>query len=446
MAGLHATIGVLSALKQRHATGRGQHVEVDLLSSALSGLVNQTSAFVAGGVVPFRMGNSHPSLFPYEPLPCSDGDLIITAGNDGQFRKLCEVLGLPELADDPRFLRNEDRNAHRDELRPLLVERLRTRTKMEWFRDIIGAGVPCGPINTVDQGVAFAEEVGLDPVVTVGEGADAVPSIRNPIRFSDSAPPTGCHRRGSTSTARRSAAGWAPPQEELVTESRVPDRPGGLDPRVDHAPRLRPGPRRHGHRRLRRAGVLAGHPAPAHAGGDPGVRGGAGGAGRPRLHPDRDRHPADLPVGAGLGAGRAGRRAARRRLALPRRHRGLRPVPARRPRRRARAARRRRRLGHARARDGAGAARGAPVRARAGPPRAQGRRPAHPAAVRDRRRGGAARPAPARCSPPSAGCTPRCWARRCRSTAPGSAAPRWPTSGCRWSCSAASRCWPAPPG
>jgi crotonobetainyl-CoA:carnitine CoA-transferase CaiB-like acyl-CoA transferase len=184
MAGLHATIGVLAAINHRHETGRGQHVEVNLLSSALSGLVNQSSAYVAGGVVPFRMGNSHPSLFPYEPLPCSDGELIITAGNDGQFRRLCEVLGVPELVDDPRFRRNEDRTANRDELRPLLVERLRTRTKMEWFRDIIGAGVPCGPINTIDQGVAFAEEIGLDPVVTVGEGAAAIPSVRNPITFS----------------------------------------------------------------------------------------------------------------------------------------------------------------------------------------------------------------------------------------------------------------------
>lgn len=187
MAGLHATIGVLSALNHRHETGAGQRVEVNLLSSALSGLVNQTSAFVAGGVVPFRMGNSHPSLFPYEPLPCADGELIITAGNDGQFRRLCGVLGLPELVDDPRFRRNEDRTANRDELRPLLVEKLRTRSKMEWFRDIIGAGVPCGPINTIDQGVAFAEEIGLDPVVTVGEGAAAVPSVRNPITFSATA-------------------------------------------------------------------------------------------------------------------------------------------------------------------------------------------------------------------------------------------------------------------
>ncbi len=184
MAGLHATIGILAALHKRHETGVGQQVEVNLLSSALSGLVNHSSAVVAGGVVPFRMGNSHPSLFPYEPLPCADGDLIITAGNDGQFRKLCEVIGAPELIGDPRFAHNQDRTAHRDELRPLLVARLATRTKQEWFRDIIAAGVPCGPINTLDAGVAFAEEIGLDPVVEVGEGPAMVPSVRNPITFS----------------------------------------------------------------------------------------------------------------------------------------------------------------------------------------------------------------------------------------------------------------------
>ncbi len=184
ISGLHATIGVLAALNHRHATGQGQHIEISLLASAMSGLVNQTSAYVAGGVVPFRMGNSHPSLFPYEPLPCADGELIITAGNDLQFRKLAQVLGVPELADDPRFARNEDRTANREELRPLLVERLATRPKMEWFRELTGNGVPCGPINTIDQGVAFAEEVGLDPVVIVGEGDDAIPSVRHPIRFS----------------------------------------------------------------------------------------------------------------------------------------------------------------------------------------------------------------------------------------------------------------------
>jgi crotonobetainyl-CoA:carnitine CoA-transferase CaiB-like acyl-CoA transferase len=94
------------------------------------------------------------------------------------------VLGLPELVGDPRFRRNQDRTANREELRPLLVERLVTRTKDEWFRELISSGVPCGPINTVNDGVAFAEELGLEPVVLVGEGDAAVPSVRNPITFS----------------------------------------------------------------------------------------------------------------------------------------------------------------------------------------------------------------------------------------------------------------------
>jgi crotonobetainyl-CoA:carnitine CoA-transferase CaiB-like acyl-CoA transferase len=185
MSGMQATIGVLAALQHRNQTGQGQHVEVNLLSTALSGMVNQTSAYVAGEVVPQRMGNAHPSLFPYEPLPTADGDLIITAGNTGQFTKLCKVLGVPELVDDPRFGTNQERTANREELRPLLVERLRTRGRMEWFRELLAAGVACGPINTVEEGVAFAEQVGLDPVVRVGDGT-TVPSIRNPITFSES--------------------------------------------------------------------------------------------------------------------------------------------------------------------------------------------------------------------------------------------------------------------
>jgi crotonobetainyl-CoA:carnitine CoA-transferase CaiB-like acyl-CoA transferase len=188
MAGLHANIGILAALHHREASGRGQHVEVNLLSSALSGLVNHSSAVVAGDTVPFRMGNAHPSLFPYEPLPTADGELIVIAGNDGQFRKLCQVLGLPELVDDPRFGRNQDRTANREALRPLLVEVLRTRTKDEWFRDLLAAGIPCAPINTLDGGVAYANELGLDPVVEVGAGDDAVPSVRNPITFSATPP------------------------------------------------------------------------------------------------------------------------------------------------------------------------------------------------------------------------------------------------------------------
>src|SRR5689334_20194700 len=127
MAGLHASIGILAALAHRNETGEGQHVEVSLLASALSGLVNHTSAYVSGGVVPYRMGNAHPSLFPYEPLPTADGQLVVIAGNDSQFKSLMKALDLADFIDDPRFRTNQDRTANRAELRPLLVERLSGR-------------------------------------------------------------------------------------------------------------------------------------------------------------------------------------------------------------------------------------------------------------------------------------------------------------------------------
>jgi crotonobetainyl-CoA:carnitine CoA-transferase CaiB-like acyl-CoA transferase len=184
MAGNHALIGILAALRHRDRTGEGQLVEVNLLSSALTGLVNHSSAYVAGGVVPYRMGNAHPSVFPYEPLPTADDDIIIAAANDRQFRKLCEVLGIPEVADDPRFARNVDRTANREQLRPLLLERLARRGAVEWFEALVAVGVPCGPIQTIDGGFAMAERFGLDPVAQAGEGERAMPTTRHPIRFS----------------------------------------------------------------------------------------------------------------------------------------------------------------------------------------------------------------------------------------------------------------------
>lgn len=185
MTGLHGTIGLLAALHQRETTGRGQHVEVNLLSSAMSGLVNQTGAYAAAGVVPFRMGNAHPSLFPYEAMPTKDRDLIIAAGNDKQFRSLCEVLGIGELADDPRFKINADRTKNREELRPHLLEKLRQWPADELFVALNKVGVPCGPINSIGDGVELAEKLGLQPRVVVGEGKRAVSLIRNPIDFSD---------------------------------------------------------------------------------------------------------------------------------------------------------------------------------------------------------------------------------------------------------------------
>ena len=188
LAGLHTAIAILAALHHRAVSGEGQHVEASLLASALSGMVNQSSAYVAGGVTPFRMGNGHPSLFPYDPLPTADRDLIIAAGNDAQFRKLCEVIGAPGLADDPRFDTNEARTANRAQLRPLLAGRLAARSASAWFAALTAAGVPCGPINTVDAGVAFAQQLGLDPVVTAGEGAAGIPGVRHPVLFSATPP------------------------------------------------------------------------------------------------------------------------------------------------------------------------------------------------------------------------------------------------------------------
>jgi crotonobetainyl-CoA:carnitine CoA-transferase CaiB-like acyl-CoA transferase len=184
MSGLQTAIGVLAALEHRNRTGEGQRVQTNLMATALAGMVNQTGAYASAGVVPHRMGNSHPSLFPYEPLPTADGDLVIAAGNDTQFRNLCAVLGAPELCTDERFAANSGRTANRDDLRPLLIERLKTRPAAEWFDKLIAAGVPCGPINSVAGGVAFAEQIGLDPVVLAGQGDAAVPGIRNPLTFS----------------------------------------------------------------------------------------------------------------------------------------------------------------------------------------------------------------------------------------------------------------------
>ncbi|MHA6617779.1 CaiB/BaiF CoA transferase family protein [Pseudonocardia sp. DLS-67] len=202
MAGNHALIGILAALRHRDRTGEGQLVEVNLLSSALTGLVNHSSAYVAGGEVPYRMGNAHPSVFPYEPLPTADDDIIIAAANDRQFRKLCEVLEIPEVADDPRFARNVDRTANREELRPVLVERLARHGAVEWFEELVAVGVPCGPIQTIDGGFAMADRFGLDPVVQAGEGERAMPTTRHPIRFSATPagyrlPPPGLDEHGA---------------------------------------------------------------------------------------------------------------------------------------------------------------------------------------------------------------------------------------------------------
>ena len=305
-------------------------------------MVNQTSAYVAGGVVPQRMGNSHPSLYPYEPIPCADGELIITSGNNGQFRKLCEVIGVARARRRPavraqrgphgqprRAAPAADReavDAHEDGVVPR-HHRRRCAVRADQRR--------------LRRGRVRRPRSGSSPVVEVGEGDALVPSVRNPITFSenpvdyrrpppdldehgaeirawlgDSAVSTGSSDRQKTLSDLEfpTSLGTSTPDEiRLMGQSLTEDLMGKV-----------------GFGELAFWLVTLRRPTPSRGAG---LRGGAGRPGRPRLHPHGDRGPAHLPVRARLAPGRAGRRAARRRLAVPRRDRGLRPVPARRARR-----------------------------------------------------------------------------------------------------------------
>ena len=184
LTGLHATVAILAALRHRDVTGAGQHVEVSLLSALLSSLVNQSSAFVGAGVVPQRMGNAHPSIAPYDLFATADCPMIIAVGNDGQFRRLVEVLGRADLADHADYRTNTDRVSHRDALKTQLEGTLNTRAAADWQRDLTDAGVPCGPINTIEQAFGLATHLGLEPVADAG----GIPVVANPVRYTTTPP------------------------------------------------------------------------------------------------------------------------------------------------------------------------------------------------------------------------------------------------------------------
>ena len=184
VAGLYATVGILAALRARERTGRGQRVDVNLLSSVLAALVNQSSAQVAAGVTPGRMGNAHPSIAPYEALRCADGSLAVAAGNDGQFAALCGALGAEALATDSRFATNPDRVAKRPELRAELEAKLAGAGVDQWVQTLAGAGVPCAPVNDIAEALALAEELGLAPVRDAG----GTPTVADPIELSETPP------------------------------------------------------------------------------------------------------------------------------------------------------------------------------------------------------------------------------------------------------------------
>jgi crotonobetainyl-CoA:carnitine CoA-transferase CaiB-like acyl-CoA transferase len=165
-------------------------VEVDLLSALLAGLVNQASAYTVAGVVPHRMGNQHPSVAPYEPMRCADGEVVLAVGNDRQFGELCRVIGAPELSDDSRFATNAARVDNRAALRGALEERLAARPAQEWARVLSEARVPAGVVNDIAGAFELARALELEPTVAVErEDGSRVALTRNPIKLS-STPPT----------------------------------------------------------------------------------------------------------------------------------------------------------------------------------------------------------------------------------------------------------------
>jgi crotonobetainyl-CoA:carnitine CoA-transferase CaiB-like acyl-CoA transferase len=180
LTGLYAVGGVLAALHRRERSGRGQRVEVSLLGSALASLVNQASSYLCTGEPPRAMGNRHPSITPYETLATADRPLVVAVGNDGQFARLCRVLGVAGAAADPRFATNADRVANRDALVALLEEALAARGAADWVTALGGAGVPCGLVNDVGEAFALAERLGLHAVADAG----GVPQVADPIGLS----------------------------------------------------------------------------------------------------------------------------------------------------------------------------------------------------------------------------------------------------------------------
>jgi len=203
MTGMYATVAIQAALAHRDRTGMGQHVDCCLMDSAVAMMSVMNLNYLVGGRVPGRMGNAHPNIVPYQTFACADGHLIVAVGNDGQFAKFCEVAGRREWAADPRFARNADRVRHRETLVPMIAEVVRTRSKREWLDALEAVGVPCGPINALD-------EVFDDPhVVAHGLRRDLehplaghVPQVAAPIVLSatpagsDDAPPLlGQHTR-----------------------------------------------------------------------------------------------------------------------------------------------------------------------------------------------------------------------------------------------------------
>jgi crotonobetainyl-CoA:carnitine CoA-transferase CaiB-like acyl-CoA transferase len=186
--GLYSSNAILAALHHRHATGKGQHIDVALLDTQVSWLINQGVSYLTDRLEPPRRGNAHPTIVPYETFPGSDGEFIIATGNDAQYRRLCEVGGHPELADDPRFLTNKDRVLNRLVLIPLLGDMTRKQTCAWWIEALEKVGVPCGPVNNLEQVFADPQIVAREMEITMdhpASGTGVVNLIGNPLKMSE---------------------------------------------------------------------------------------------------------------------------------------------------------------------------------------------------------------------------------------------------------------------
>ena len=178
---LYAAVAVLAALYARRDTGHGQRLTVNLLHASLALLANQSAGWLASGEVPQALGNTHPSIEPFATYSAADGDLMVLAGNDAQFERLVTALGTPALAADPRFRHNADRVANRDALRGLLEQQLAKRTRAGWRDVLSAAGVPAGPVQTIDEAFSLAEALGLDAVDSTG----GVRTVTFPVDLSE---------------------------------------------------------------------------------------------------------------------------------------------------------------------------------------------------------------------------------------------------------------------
>jgi crotonobetainyl-CoA:carnitine CoA-transferase CaiB-like acyl-CoA transferase len=177
MTGVYAAVGCLAALRRRDQTGKGGLVDMALLDVAVAMMANQAMNQLASHRPPHRMGNAHPNIVPYQVFDCADGHLIIAVGNDGQFRKFCDLLGLPALGTHPDFATNPARLAHRDRLVALLSEVTRLRPKAALLAECETAGVPAGPIN--DMAEVFADPQVIARALQIDR--DGVPGVRSPI-------------------------------------------------------------------------------------------------------------------------------------------------------------------------------------------------------------------------------------------------------------------------